>query len=224
MHDNSGSVEDSRSGTRFLVDPPIAGRLGATRLRISDFGEGGMQAEHAEPMKIGTRGDLVVDLPRGPAGVTVGVAVAWSRLSGRAEDKGKLFYRTGFRITADVETSRQWVRTLLDSCFARPDSDSLEKKREKMQKRAQTIEDRTRVRVIKQQGRIIASDVILLIQHARTLLAANPDEAQKWYNRARFSLPAKAAPIHHREEILAVWEYLERSVSIEDVAWVIENQ
>jgi len=63
----------------------------------------------------------------------------------------------------------------------------------------------------------IPSDQILLVQHARERLRANPEEALKWYNRAKFALAEGGGnfdPMPNREEVLAVWEYLERTIDV----------
>jgi len=52
---------------------------------------------------------------------------------------------------------------------------------------------------------------------------AAPEEAQKWYQRAKYAITHGATNveiehIHNREEVLAVWEYLERSLDIPTIA------
>ena len=61
-------------------------------------------------------------------------------------------------------------------------------------------------------------DQILLIQQARERLRANPDEALKWYNRA--NSPGRRGRRRlddppYREDVLAVWEYLERTIPLQ---------
>ncbi|MGZ5474839.1 MAG: hypothetical protein ACXWG4_12855, partial [Thermoanaerobaculia bacterium] len=64
---------------------------------------------------------------------------------------------------------------------------------------------------------------LLLVQHARERLLADPDEAQKWYHRAKYAITHGASnieieSIRNREEVLAVWEYLERSIDIQTIS------
>jgi len=74
----------------------------------------------------------------------------------------------------------------------------------------------------------VPADQALLVQHARERLRANPDEAAKWYNRARFATDEEggqlvaAELIRHRQDVLAVWEYLERTVPIAVVMRVFD--
>ena len=74
----------------------------------------------------------------------------------------------------------------------------------------------------------IPSDEILLIQQARERLATHPDEALKWYNRARYALDAEDSPIaseiRHRHDVLAVWEYLERTLPLTTIVRVFERK
>jgi len=74
----------------------------------------------------------------------------------------------------------------------------------------------------------IPPDQVMLIQHARERLRSHPDEALKWYNRAKYALveddTAIGESLRHRDDVLAVWEYLERSVPIETIASVFERK
>jgi hypothetical protein len=61
------------------------------------------------------------------------------------------------------------------------------------------------------------------IEQARAHLSASFDEALKWYNRARYSLAEEAVQkavlgIRHKEDVLAVWEYLGRRIDIPTIA------
>jgi hypothetical protein len=72
----------------------------------------------------------------------------------------------------------------------------------------------------------VSADQVLLIQHARDRLRTHPDEALKWYNRAKYSIAQSAVGtpdmLYHREEVLAVWEYLERTVELQTIARVFD--
>jgi hypothetical protein len=72
----------------------------------------------------------------------------------------------------------------------------------------------------------IPPDQVLLVQHARERLRANPVEALKWYNRAKFALSQGGNPITdpipNREDVLAVWEYLERTIDLNTIVQVFE--
>ncbi|HMC20552.1 MAG TPA: hypothetical protein VKL19_01770, partial [Thermoanaerobaculia bacterium] len=74
----------------------------------------------------------------------------------------------------------------------------------------------------------ISPDQVLLIQHARARLKENFDEAQKWYSRAYFALRdgrtgVSAELMKYPEDVLAVWEYLERSVPLTTIKRVFDQ-
>jgi hypothetical protein len=58
--------------------------------------------------------------------------------------------------------------------------------------------------------------------------ASDPTEASRWYARARFAVAdeevRKAAPrgARERDEVLGVWEYLQRRIELKAVASVIQ--
>ena len=75
----------------------------------------------------------------------------------------------------------------------------------------------------------ISPDQVLLIQHAREKLKENFDEAQKWYSRAYFALRDSrlgnaAELMRYPEDVLAVWEYLERSVPLSTIKRVFDQR
>jgi hypothetical protein len=73
----------------------------------------------------------------------------------------------------------------------------------------------------------MAAEQVTLIQQTRKRLRADPIEAIKWYNRARYSLSDQDARVveaftrqGYREEVLAVWEVLERKIPLGMIARV----
>jgi hypothetical protein len=73
----------------------------------------------------------------------------------------------------------------------------------------------------------IPPQVVRLVEQARERLASSFDDSVKWYNRARYSLSdatvqREADGIHHKEDVLAVWEFLDRKVDIATIARVFD--
>ncbi len=72
----------------------------------------------------------------------------------------------------------------------------------------------------------VSADQVLLIQHARDRLRGRPDEALKWYNRAKYAITESkdtmGSALAYRDEVLAVWEYLERTVDLAVIARVFD--
>ena len=67
------------------------------------------------------------------------------------------------------------------------------------------------------------------MRHARERLKGNFDEAQKWYSRAYFALrdgrtPLSAELTRYPEDVLAVWEYLERSMPLSTIKRIFDRE
>jgi hypothetical protein len=211
------TVRDHRSADRFIVVEPLAGSFGAAAVAILNLGYQGVQIEHAQPLRLATKARLW--FKRGEVAASVHGTVVWSHLSHTPNEKGKLLYRSGIRIEEEMTPFRDAMESLATDGIIRLDVESLERKR----KRLEEIE---RDRVGKPIVTMLRSpetpaDVVLLIQQARERLRANPDESLKWYNRAKFSATDETI-LHHREDVLAVWEYLDRSVDLPTILKVID--
>jgi hypothetical protein len=215
-------VRDLRETERFIASRPIAGRFGRIDVTIWDLAERGIQIEHAEPMKIATTGLVAFKLDE--MTVTIPGIVIWSRLSQTPDETGRLLYRSGIRLEANIDLVASAINRLAGSGRIARDTASLDRKRKKLQKREQELRARPVTQIL-HTTRETPPDLVLLVQHARDRLRENPDEATKWYNRARFSVPEDSfSHVPHREELLAVWEYLERSVEIQTIVDIFASK
>ena len=215
-------VPESRSYTRYILSPPIDGSFGKFDIRIEDVAENGFRAEHPEPLRIGYSGTISFQLPGSDDRITLKSRVVWSHLSDRPGPDGKFLYQSGIRIEEEQEKGHSALERLLETYAARPESGSLEKKRAKLEEKTKQKQHDKTFRVIR-QTRQIPADQLLMVQQARHYLKANPNEATKWYNRAKYAISSTTKALSHREDILAVWEYLERSVDLETIVWVFDN-
>ena len=211
----TSDVPDSRGSERFVASRPIEGRFGRTDVTIWDLAESGLQIEHAEPLKIATKG--LVGFKLDEMTVTVPGIVIWSHLSKTPDAHGRLLYRSGVRLEADIELFASAINRLAGSGRIQRDTASLERKRKKQGEREQELRTRPVIQMIHAPTGP-SPDVVLLVLHARDRLRENANDAIKWYNRAKFSVSEDSfSHVHHREEVLAVWEYLERSVDIQTI-------
>jgi hypothetical protein len=217
-------LRDLRAIERYAMAEPLLGSFGAAAIAFVDIAEAGAQIEHPQPLRLGSRGRLW--FRRGDVSASVQALVIWSRLSQTPNEEGKLLYRSGLRLDEPGESFAQIIQALADHGVIRRDTESLERKRRKFADREQEKTARPSVKVIKTEE--VSSDQALLIQHARERLLANPEEARKWYNRARYAIVESATPIaadiRAREDVLAVWEYLERSVPLSTIVRVFEKK
>lgn len=211
-----------RSSQRWTIDPPIRGVFGATVMSVQNLGSTGFQASHAEPVHLGAEGRIVLEIPGMASRVALRGRVVWSRLSKTPDAEGKLLYRTGVRLSEGGTVPPQVLQYLQESGAATVDRHSLERKQEAEARKetAKTANVRTM-----QQRVVIPPDQLLLVEHALAQLRNNPQEAQKWYQRARFSPPVlDGSQIAYREDVVAIWEYLGRLVDIEIVSKVFEEK
>jgi hypothetical protein len=214
-------VQDLRGTERFVISEAVAGSYGAVSIAIVDISPQGAQIAHAQPLRLGGKGRL--SFRHGGLNVTAQGLTIWSRFAKSAETSSNMRYRSGIRIESDISEFATAVQSLIDRGLAQPDPESLERKRRRVMDRNV---DKTSKLVVKgfNPEADIPNDQILLIQHARDQLRANPIEALKWYNRAKYAAGVQIAEaIPNREEVLAVWEYLERSVDVPTIATVFER-
>jgi len=220
----SPDIKDLRAIERFVVAEPLTGSFGAAGITLLDIAEQGAQIEHAQPLRLGSRARLW--FKRGEVSASVHALVIWSRLSDKPNDEGKLLYHTGLRVDDPQTTFAPAIQALADHGVIRRDTESLERKRRKYFDREQERSSKPSVKLIKSED--ISPDQTLLIQHARERLQNDPEEARKWYNRARYAIVESSAPIaaevRGREDVLAVWEYLERSVPLSTIVRVFEKK
>lgn len=218
----SADIRDLRTIERYVVVERLLGSFGAAGISVIDIAEQGAQIEHAQPLRLGSRGRLW--FKRGEVSASSHAMVIWSRLSEKPNDDGKLLYRSGVRLD-EGETFAKAIQALGEQGVIRRDTESLERKRRKFVEREQEKTVRPMVKMIR--GEDVPTDQALLVQHARERLQNDPEEALKWYNRARYAIVESAVPIaaeiRSREDVLAVWEYLERSIPLSTIVRVFER-
>ena len=219
-------IKEQRFEERYLVVEPLSGSFGAAAIRILDLSQQGMQIEHPQPLRLATRSRLW--FKRADVSLSVQGVVIWSRLSKTPNQEGKLLYLSGIRLTIEGDQMTSAIQALSDRGVIRRDTESLDRKKKLIQqKEDERSAPRPTMKVVHVESRE-SSDQSLLIAHARERLMANPEEAKMWYDRARYSIVeagvAVAAEIRHREDILAVWEYLERSLPLSTIARAFDRK
>lgn len=217
-------VSELRHAERFVVVEPLSGTYGPTPVTIMNLSTTGAQIEHPHPLRVGTRGKLA--FTRGDIATTIQGTTMWSRLSKHADASGRYLYTSGIRVDSGNQDLAIALNGLFKRGVAKRDPESLERKRHKLLER---LSERSRMQMRLNAPTVtISQDEILLVQQARERLLANAEEATKWYNRARYvitqggetTLPES---VRGREDVLAVWEYLERSVDVMKIAAVFDR-
>ena len=207
-------IEDLRSGDRYILTEKLSGSFGSAPVTLLDVGEQGVQIEHAQPLRLATKGRLW--FKRADVSVSLHAFVVWSKLSGKLS-------RSGLRSDERASEFLSAIQTLAQHGVLKKDDDSLNRKRKR-------LEEKSAKPTMKHvpTGPDISPDQVLLIQHARARLRDNFDEAQKWYSRAYFALrdgttAVGGQVVKYPEEVLAVWEYLERSVPLSTIKRVFDQ-
>lgn len=125
-------IIELRKGDRFLATEPVTGTFGPVEVVIVDLSLGGAQLSHPQPLRIGTRGKL--SFKRGDITATVPAHVVWSHLSRTA---GGMSYVSGLQLDAVEPQYGLALNSLLRAGVLRKDSESLDRKKERMLEREQ---------------------------------------------------------------------------------------
>ena len=217
-------VSELRAAERFAAVEPLAATFAGYGITIVNLSTIGAQVEHPAPIRLGSAGRFTFQ--RGEVRIDVQAFLMWSRLSAVPDSKGNV-YRSGLRIERGNVEFAIALHTLIKTGAARREPDTLERKRRRLLERM-AERNRGGLRTVVSIAPDIPQDQVLLVHHARERLLAEPEEAKKWYHRAKYAITHGATnieieSIRNREEVLAVWEYLERSLDIPTIAQVFEK-
>jgi hypothetical protein len=133
-------VVELRRGDRFAAVEPIHGVFGPTDVSIVDMSLAGAQISHPQPLRIGTRGKLT--FKRGDVTATVPAHVVWSHLSRTASG---MVYRSGLKLEAADPQYAMAINTFVRADILRKDTESLDRKRERLAEREATRKSQARV-------------------------------------------------------------------------------
>jgi hypothetical protein len=211
---------------RYIVREQLKGSFGSAEVSVVDLAEQGAQIQHSQPLRIATKARFW--FKSGAASISAQGLVVWSRLSKTPNEQGKLTYRTGLRIEEGADEFAIAMMQLSEQGVIERDTESLDRKRKMKEERESAKSSFPAMRFIPTDSEV-PSHQVLLIEHARERLRANPEEAQKWYSRAYFAIQRGQTPLaaeltRYKEDVLAVWEYLERSVPVSAIARVFDKK
>jgi len=210
------NVNELRSSDRFGALEPLPGGFGSASVSIIDLASSGVQIQHSQPLRLSLNGRLWFRHIN--VAVSVQGRVVWSHLSKERDANGKLLYHSGIHVPDESSELAGAIAQLARHGIVRKDDESLDRKRATLEEKDHERSSRPVVKFVR-QGNDVDPDTALLIVQARDRLRANPAEALRWYNRAKFAIIDSGTPVatdqlRHREEALAVWEYLERSIDL----------
>ena len=174
---------------------------------VRDVSVNGAQIEHIPPVRPAMRGRL------GIGEVTFDATVIWTRLIGPGR------YRTGLRIEERLDIVASAIRDLLARGVIRKGENTIQRREQARREREQRAAS---LLGIAQSVTGPSHADVSRIREAREWMQLFPDDAIKWYNRARMTANEDQIRIAgsgrtNREDVLAVWEYLDRSIDLSDV-------
>jgi hypothetical protein len=218
-------INDIRAAERFRTAEQLPGSFGSASVALIDVSACGAQIEHAQPLRLGTRGRFW--FRRGQVGASVQALTVWSHLSRTPNAQGKYLYHSGLKLEALNSDYERALQELLEHGVITPDRDSLERKRKRDIERIAEARTRPVMKFLNPEIDV-PTDQQLLIEHARKRLLSNPEEAQRWRQRAKYAITQGTVniatdSIRDRQDVLAVWEYLERSIEISTIITVFEK-
>lgn len=208
-------VKELRNGQRYVLDHPLPASFGSAEVQIVNISAGGVQILHPLPQRVGSASRLWFRMS--DVSVSTTGRMVWSHLSKSPSANGKLTYQSGIRVE-DPEFAAA-VQALVQRGLVIPESDSLERKRKRLLEKERERSDKHLVKALPTTTNL-SSEQLLLIQQVRERLRANPAEASRLYEQARTADAATGM----REDVLAVWEYLERSISLSAITRVFEQK
>lgn len=199
---------DLRGAARYVPLRQLSGIFGEVKFTIVQISATGLRIRHKEPLMPGDEAKVSFALLRPARSILLRARVVWTSLARSGEEQ---FSISGLRVTEHVERLESAIDTLKGAHELQPE------------RRVQARRENDGLTMI--SG--ISDEEMALVTAAVERFASDPVEATRWYSRARFALSdenvRRAAPPRprDRDEVLGIWEYLDRQVDINKIAGVI---
>lgn len=202
--DVRAAVAENRIAPRYAPRRQLGGTFRELRFTLMQLSTTGLRIRHDETLRPGDVARLTLSLQKPARTFAMQARVVWTSIAQRGE--GPTFCISGLRVL-DAGPIAQVIHHLREA------------------RDLQADEGRTRRGNSPLSG--LTDDEVASIIRAARRFSADPVEAGRWYTRARFSLADEtvraAAPqrARDREEVIGLWEYLDRRLDIAKVASVV---
>lgn len=202
--DVRAAIAENRIAPRYVPRRQLGGTFRDLRFTLMQLSTTGLRIRHDETLRPGDVARLTLSLQKPARTFAMQARVVWTSIAQRGE--GPTFSISGLRVL-DVGPIAQVIHHLREA------------------RDLQADEGRTRRGNSPLSG--LTDDEVASIIRAVRKFSADPVEAGRWYTRARFSLADEtvraAAPqrARDREEVIGLWEYLDRRLDIAKVASVV---
>ena len=204
-----GERPDLRAGVRYIPRKQIGGVFRDVRFVMVQLSSSGLRIRHDDALRPGDEARLSFSILTPAKTFVMRARVVWTSI---AQGEGGSAYVSGLRVVENVDR-------LVNAAYLLRTARELR------------IDERPTARDTKNVPRYVSGladdDVVAIIRAVRKL-ASDPEEAARWYARARFAIAdeevRKAAPrgAREREEVVGVWEYLRRKQDLRTVAGVMQ--
>lgn len=202
---------DLRLGARYIPRRQIGGMFRDVKFTVVQLSNEGLRIKHDERLRPGDEARLSFALQNPPQTFVVQARVVWTSIAQRGD--GPSFYVSGISVVGNTEN------------LARA-ADLMRKSRD-----LQLDEKDAPRRLPRNMPRPISGladeDVVAIIRAVKKF-ASDPAEATRWYTRARFAVTEESvrrdAPrgARDRDEIVGIWEYLQRRIDLKAVTGVVQ--
>ncbi|MEO8215941.1 MAG: hypothetical protein ABI718_02550 [Acidobacteriota bacterium] len=222
---------ERRRSPRYVTPVPVQASLGSTTVWIYDLGEAGFQIEHAQPLAVGST-DIIrfvhgrvfdwmhrsirLDEKSPEAGsFEFESRTVWSRVSPGVG--GRERYRSGLRVVGADEATLSALRGLLGEVRRSPEREVSPAARQAMKAARAKAERAQR-----------DAELRMLVELAEKKLRNDPSRARNHYERSaalllRTTLRRRLHD-HYSAEVLAIWHYLDRRISLARVARLVAQR
>jgi hypothetical protein len=196
-----------RIAPRYVPRRQLGGTFRQMRFTVLQVSMTGLRIRHEETLRPGDVARLTLSLMRPARTFAMQGRVVWTSIAQRGD--GPSFCISGLRVTEGADQLRHAIDLLREGRDLQQD------------------EGARRIANSPASLTGLSDDDVAAIIRAVRRFSTDPVEANRWYTRARFALadetvrnaaPAKA---RDREEVVGVWEYLDRRVELHQIAGVV---
>jgi hypothetical protein len=208
---------DTRAAPRYIPRRQIDGVFNNVRFSIVQLSATGFRIRHTAELVPGDEARLSFALLNAAQSFAMRARVVWTSVAREREGDARSFYISGLRVTEHADRMSRAIEILKSAHELEPDRRAI---------------SRGSATVTPPSG--ATDEEVALVMKAVQRFAADPVEASRWQARARFALSDPAArrdapaKPREREEVLAVWEFVERQIEIpkiiEVMSWVRKSR
>lgn len=201
---------DLRRAARYVPRRQLGGVFGKVRMTVLQLSGTGLRIRHTEPLWPGEEARLSFAVQNPPKSFVMHARVVWTSVAESGDEPP--FCVSGLRIVANVDRLTAALDLLRRNHELHLDQSEVQRKAKNLPRPVTGLAD---------------DDVVEIIRAVRKF-AADPLEATRWYTRARFSIAdekvRREAPrsAREREEVVGIWEYLQRRIDLRAVAGVVQ--